>query len=323
MAKYDDHLPLYRQSEIYAREGVELERFTLADWVGRSAALLKPLADAVGEHVMAASKLHADDTPVPVLEPGRGRTKTGRLWVYVRDDRPSGSDDPPAAFYRYSPDRKGERPQAHLEPFTGVLQADAYAGFSELYRTNRIAEAACWAHARRKIYDVHAATASPIAEAALQWIAALYEIEDRARGRPPDERRRLRQAEAAPRLAELHAWLDQQRARLPSSSKLAGALRYSLKRWPALTRYTDDGRLEIDNNTAERALQSVAVGRKNYLFAGSDAGGERAAIVYTLIETAKLSGVNPYAWLTDVIARIADHPARKLEEFLPWAWASR
>ena len=191
VAKYDDHLPLYRQSEIYAREGVELERSTLVDWVGRSAALLKPLADAVGEHVMAASKLHADDTPVPVLEPGRGRTKTGRLWVYVHDDRPCGSDDPPAAFYRYSP--------------------------------------------------------------ALQRIAALYEIEDRARGRPPDERRRLRQAEAAPRLAELHARLDQQRARLRSSSKLAGALRYSLKRWPALTRYADDGRLEIDNNAAERA----------------------------------------------------------------------
>ena len=323
VAKYDDHLPLYRQSEIYAREGVELERSTLADWVGRSAMLLKPLADAVGEHVMAASKLHADDTPVPVLEPGRGRTKTGRLWVYVRDDRPSASDDPPAAFYRYSPDRKGEQPQAHLEPFTDVLQADAYAGFSELYRKNRIAEAACWAHARRKIYDVHTATASPIAEAALQRIAALYEIEDRARGRPPDERRRLRQAEAVPRLAELRAWLDQQRAKLPSSSKLAGALRYSLKRWPALTRYADDGRLEIDNNTAERALRSVTVGRKNYLFAGSDAGGERAAIIYTLIENAKLSGVNPYAWLTDVIARIADHPARKLEKLLPWAWAPR
>ena len=168
MAKYDDHLPLYRQSEIYAREGVELERSTLADWVGRSAALLKPLADAVGAHVMAASKLHADDTPVPVLEPGRGRTKTGRLWAYVRDDRPSGSEEPPAAFYRYSPDRKGERPREHLASFSGVLQADAYAGFAELYVTNRIAEAACWAHARRKVYEVHQATASPIAEAALE-----------------------------------------------------------------------------------------------------------------------------------------------------------
>ena len=322
VAKYDDHLPLYRQSEIYAREGVELERSTLADWVGRSAALLAPLAEAIGEHVMAASKLHADDTPVPVLEPGRGRTKTGRIWVYVRDDRPCGSEEPPAAFYRYSPDRKGERPQSHLEPFTGVLQADAYAGFDALYRKNRIVEAACWAHARRKIYDVHAATASPIAEGALQRIAALYEIEDRARGRPPDERRRLRQAEAAPRLAELRTWVDQQRARLPSNSKLAGALRYSLKRWPALTRYVDDGGIEIDNNAAERALRSVAVGRKNYLFAGSDAGGERAAVIYTLIETAKLSGVNPSAWLTDVIGRIADHPARRLKELLPWNWSA-
>ena len=272
---------------------------------------------------MAASKLHADDTPVPVLEPGRGRTKTGRIWVYVRDDRPSGSDDPPAAFYRYSPDRKGERPQGHLEPFSGVLQADAYAGFGELYRKNQIVEAACWAHARRKIYDIHAATASSIAEHALQRIAALYEIEDRARGRPPDERRRLRQAEAGPRLAELRTWLDQQHAKLPSSGKLAGALRYSLKRWPALTRYVDDGLIEIDNNAAERALRSVAVGRKNYLFAGSDAGGERAAVIYTLIETAKLSGVNPYAWLTDVIGRIADHPARKINELLPWEWSQR
>jgi len=323
VAKYDDHLPLYRQSEIYAREGVELDRSTLADWVGRSAALLKPLTDAIGEYVMAASKLHADDTPVPVLDPGRGRTKTGRLWVYVRDDRPSGSEEPPAAFYRYSPDRKGERPREHLEAFTGVLQADAYAGFAELYRKNRIVEAACWAHARRKIFDIYDATASPIAEQALERIAALYEIEARARWRPPDERRRLRQAEAAPRLAELRTWLDQQRAKLPAKSKLAGALRYSLSRWPALTRYIDDGRLEIDNNSAERALRGVAVGRKNYLFAGSDIGGERAAVIYTLIESAKLSGVNPQAWLTDVIARIADHPARKLDQLLPWAWSPR
>lgn len=323
VAKYDDHLPLYRQSEIYARDGVDLDRSTLADWVGRSAMLLQPLADAIGEYVMAASKLHADDTPVPVLDPGRGRAKTGRLWVYVRDDRPSGSEDPPAAFYRYSPDRKGERPRSHLEPFTGVLQADAYAGFGELYRKNRIAEAACWAHARRKIYDIYDATASPIAQQALQRIAALYEIEDRARGRPPDERRRLRQAEAAPRLKELRSWLETQRAKLPAKSKLAGALRYSLSRWPALTRYVDDGRLEIDNNAAERALRSVAVGRKNYLFAGSDTGGERAAVIYTLIESAKLSGVNPHAWLTDVIARIADHPARQLDQLLPWSWSPR
>ena len=322
VAKYDDHLPLYRQSEIYAREGVELERSTLADWVGRSAALLKPLADAVGVHVMAASKLHADDTPVPVLEPGRGRTKTGRLWVYVRDDRPSGSAEPPAAFYRYSPDRKGERPREHMAAFTGVLQADAYAGFTELYRQNRIAEAACWAHARRKIFEVHEATASPIAEAALARIAALYEIEQRARGRPPDERLRLRQAEAVPRLAELKTWLDQQRAKLPAKSKLAGAIRYSLTRWDALTRYAHDGRLEIDNNAAERALRGVAVGRKNYLFAGSDTGGERAAVIYTLIESAKLSGLNPHAWLTDVLARIADHPARKISDFLPWNWSA-
>ena len=323
VAKFDDHLPLYRQSEIYAREGVDLERSTLADWVGRSARLLQPLADAIGSHVMAATKLHADDTPVPVLDPGRGRTKIGRLWVYVRDDRPSGCDDPAAAFYRYSPDRKGERPREHLSGFTGVLQADAYAGFAELYRRNRIVEAACWAHARRKIYDVHDATASPIAADALERIAALYEIERRARGRPPSERLALRQAEAVPRLEELRSWLDTQRARLPAKSKLAGAIRYSLVRWDALTRYAHDGAVEIDNNTAERALRSVAVGRKNYLFAGSDVGGERAAVIYTLIESAKLNGVNPHIWLADVLARISDHSARKLEELLPWRWEPR
>jgi transposase len=323
VAKYDDHLPLYRQSEIYAREGVDLERSTLADWVGRSAALLQPLADAIGEHVMAASKLHADDTPVPVLDPGRGRTKTGRLWVYVRDDRPSGSQDPPAAFYRYSPDRKGERPREHLEPFSGVLQADAYAGFAELYRKNRIVEAACMAHARRKLHEIYEATASPIAEGALTRIAALYEIEDRARGRLPDERRRLRQVEAVPRLNELRSYLDRERARLPAKSKLAGAIRYSLVRWAALTRYADDGRVEIDNNAAERALRSVAVGRKNYLFAGSDAGGDRAAVIYSLIETAKLNAINPHTWLSDVIGRIADHPARQIDQLLPWNWSPR
>ena len=201
-----------------------------------------------------------------------------------------------------------------------MLQADAYAAFGELYRQNRITEAACWAHARRKIFEVHEATASPIAEAALARIAILYEIEQRARGRPPDERLRLRQAEAVPRLAELKTWLDQQRAKLPAKSKLAGALRYSLTRWDALTRYAHDGRLEIDNNNAERALRGVAVGRKNYLFAGSDTGGERAAVIYTLIESAKLSGLNPHAWLADVLARIADHPARRISDLLPWNW---
>jgi transposase len=322
VAKYDDHLPLYRQSEIYAREGVELERSTLADWVGRSAALLKPLADVVGSHVMAASKLHADDTPVPVLEPGRGRTKTGRLWVYVRDDRPSGSAEPPAAFYRYSPDRKGERPRKHLAAFTGVLQADAYAGFTELYRQNRIAEAACWAHARRKIFEVHEETGSPAARAILDAIAELFAIEQEIAGRTPERRLAERQARSLPRLAQLKALMDTTLARISRKATLAGAIRYATTRWDALTLYATDGRLEMTNNAAERAIRPLALGRKNYLFAGSDEGGRRAAVFYTLITTAKLNSLDPHAWLADVIGRIADHPVNRIGELLPWNWTA-
>ena len=318
VSKYADHLPLYRQAGIYAREGVELERSTLADWVGAAARLLDPLVKALSNHVLAAEKLHADDTPVPVLQPGRGTTKTGRLWTYVRDDRPAGSATPPAVWLRYSPDRKGVRPLEHLGSFTGILQADGYAGFDQLYETGRITEAACWAHVRRKFYDLHKATDSPLAAEALARIGALYTIEAEIRGRPPDERRQMRQARAGPLLAGLHGWLTATLTKIPTKSELAVAIRYALTRWAALTRYAEDGRIEIDNNAAERALRDVALGRKNYLFAGSDAGGERAAAIYSLLGTAKLNGLDPELYLRTVLERIADHPINRVDELLPW-----
>ncbi len=321
VSKYADHLPLYRQSGIYARQGVELARSTLADWVGRSATLLDPLIDALERHVMDGSTLHADDTPVPVLAPGTGRTRTGRLWTYVRDERGWGGEAPPAVLFRYAPDRRGDRPAGHLRAFTGDLHADGYAGFDRLYGA-KIAEVACWAHVRRKFFDVHAATGSATAREALDHIAGLYAVEDDVRGRPPDERRCERQARAGPLLAAFRSWLDATLPKLSRRSDLAVGIRYTLARWAALVRYIDDGHLEIDNNAAERALRGVAIGRKNWLFAGSDQGGHRAAAIFSLIETAKLNHVDPQAWLADTIARIADHPARRIDELLPWNYRS-
>jgi len=320
VSKYDDHLPLYRQAEIYAREGVELETSTLTGWVGATAAALKPLTDALAADVVASATLHADDTPVPVLTPGAGKTKTGRLWVYVRDERPFDGARPPAAVFCYSPDRKSEHPLRHLKPFTGVLHADGYAGFNGLYESGRITEAACWAHVRRKFFDVHEANGSPIAREALDRIAALYAIEKTINGSPPEDRRRRRQDQSVPIAEALRSWADATYIKLSAKSELALAFRYMHARWPALIRCFDDGRLALDNNPAERALRGVAIGRKNWLFAGSDQGGMRAAAMYSLIETAKLNGLNPEAYLTDVLARIADHPARRIAELLPWNW---
>jgi transposase len=321
VAKYGDHLPLYRQAEIYARDGVELSRSTLAGWVGRAAFELAPLVEAVEAHVLAGAHVHGDDTPVPVLAPGNGKTTTGRLWAYVRDERPWASEEPPAVFYRYSPDRKAIHPQSHLAAFRGSLQADGYAGFGELYRSGKVREVACWAHVRRKFFDIHAANGSPLAKEALDRIGELYAVEAAASGQPPDRRRDIRRSRAGPRLDAFKVWLDATLTRVSGKSELAGAIRYATSRWPQLTRYGDDGRLAIDNNAAERSIRAIALGRKNWLFAGSDAGGERAGALYTLLETAKLNGIDPEAWLRDVLARLATHPASRIADLLPWRWA--
>jgi transposase len=318
VSKYCEHQPLNRQSEIYAREGVDLDRSTMAGWVGAVSQLVAPVVEALRQHVVSAKKIHADDTPVPVLAPGTGKTKTGRLWTYVRDDRPAGDSTPPAVWFAYSPDRKGEHPRQHLETFRGVLQADAYAGFHHLYDTGQIIEAACWAHVRRKFFDLEQVHQSPIAREAIQRIAALYAIENDIRGKPPDERAKIRQARARPLLDDLRAWLERTLNSLSRKSETALAIRYALARWSALTRYVDDGSIELDNNPAERALRAVCLGRKNYLFAGSDNGGERAATFYSLIGTAKLNGIDPELYLRQLLERVGDHPINRISDLLPW-----
>lgn len=317
ISKYCDHLPLYRQSEIYAREGVDIPRSTMAGWIGKMSNLLAPIAERIETQVLEGEAIHTDDTPIPVLDPGRGKTKTGRLWAHVRDERPHGSKTPPAVFYKYSADRKGERPREYLKDYKGFLHADGYAGYEKLYG-DKIREVACMAHVRRKFFDIHKATNSPIAEEALKRIAALYEIEKRIRGKPPDERACVRQDEAKEKFEALHDWLQTTLPSVPGRGELAKAMRYAITRMKRMKAYLKDGRLELDNNIAERSVRGVAVGKKNYLFAGSDNGGESAAVIYSLVETAKLNGVDPHAWLAHVIANIADHPMKQIDDLLPW-----
>jgi transposase len=323
VSKFVDHLPLYRQSEIYAREGVELDRSTLGDWVGQAVWLLDPVVAAIRQSVFTADKIHGDDTTVPVLAPGLGRTKTGRLWVYVRDDRLFCGSAAPAAAYFFSPDRGAEHPTAHLASFTGFLQADGYAGFEGLYNPARskpgpIIEVACWAHCRRKFFDVWEATKSPLAKEALDRIAAVYAIEDKARFAPAPERVEHRK-ETGPLLAAFFAWANATVVKLSGKLELAKAFRYTITRREALTRFVSDGRLEADNNVAENAMRGIALGRRNYLFAGSNSGGERAAAIYTLVTTAKLNGLNPETYLRDILAKIAEgHTINRIDELLPW-----
>jgi transposase len=318
VSKYGDHQPLYRQSEIAARDKVTLDPANMGRWVGQCTALLNPLLEAVRRYAMAGSKIHADDTPIPVLAPGNKKTKTGRLWVYVRDDRRSGSAQPPAVWFAYSPNRQGVHPQAHLTDFKGVLQADAYAGFNELFIDGSIREAACMAHARRKLYDIHVRTPSDTTQKALDYIGELYGIEASIRGKLPAERLRVRQEKAKPLLETYEVWLRAKLETLSTKSETAKAINYSLNQWAALTLYCDDGTVEIDNNLAENALRCVSLGRKNFMFAGSDSGGERAAAMYSLIGSCKLNGIDPRAYLCHVLTCIADHPINRVDELLPW-----
>jgi transposase len=333
--KFGQHQPLNRQAERYAREGVPISLSTMADAVGASCKVLDPLLRLVEAHVMAAQRVHGDDTTVPVL--AKGQTEVGRIWVYVRDDRPFGGSDPPAAIFYYSRDRCGEHPQGHLANYSGILQADAFSGYTKLYEPERspglIEEASCWAHARRPFFieadvEKHArrkaagktSVLSPIAMEVLRMIDELFEIERTINGQSAEERRAVRQEHSAPLTAALRVYLKEQHPKLPRDHDLAKAMNYILKRWTSFTRFLDDGRVCLSNNAAERALRGIALGRKSWLFCGSDRGGQRAAAMYSLIVTAKMNDIDPQAWLADVLARINDHPASKLDELLPWNW---
>jgi len=318
VSKYCDHLPLYRQSEIYARDGVDLPRGLLAGWVSKSAALVEPMAAFIGRHALAGPRVHADDTPMPMLAPGRGKTQTARFWAYLRDDRPFAGPDPPAVFYEFTPDRKGEHPQRRLRDFRGILQADAYAGFNALYEMGRVVEAACWTHARRYFHDEVVANGSPIAREAIVRMQPLFAIEAEIHGQSPEARLAARQARSAPIMAELRTWLEATLRRISGKSDLAKAIRYTLTQWSALTLVLRDGRACLHNNAAEQKMRPLSLGRKNYLFAGSLEGGRRAAIIYTLIGTAELNGWDPQAYLRVLLERIAEHPINRIGELAPW-----
>jgi transposase len=328
VAKYSDHLPLYRQAQIFARHGIDLDRSTLANWVGRACWWLRPLAELLLGSILSSPKIFADDTPVPVLDPGRGRTKTGRLWSYARDDRPWQGPLPPAVAYVYSENRQGAHPQSHLAAFGGVLQVDGYAGFKALAgeqkerKEGAVQFAFCWAHVRRKFFDFHHATGSPIAAEALRRIAELYQIEARIRGRPPDQRAHIRQAQSRPLVEAMKTWLEGELARISAKSALADAIRYAVRHWTGLGLFLEDGRVEIDSNTVERTIRPIKLGAKNHLFAGSDGGAESWAVIASLIQTAKLNAVEPFAYLRDVLERIVSGKtkANELSSLLPWAW---
>ena len=337
--KFGCHQPLNRQSERYAREGIDISLSTLADLVGAGCTALAPLVARIEAHVFAAERLHGDDTTVPVL--AKGGTNTGRCWVYVRDDAPFGAKAPPAAAFYYSRDRGGEHPEAHLAGWAGVLQADAYSGYGQLYAADRrpgpITEAMCWSHSRRKFFelaDIAAAARrkskskapapiSPLALEAVRRIDALFAIERDIAGRSSDERRTIRQTLSRPLVEDLETWMRDNRAKLSRHNPVAGAMDYMLKRWASFARFLGDGRIDLSNNAAERALRGIALGRKSWLFAGSDRGGRRAATMYTMIVTAKMNDVDPQAWLADVLARIASHPLHRLDDLLPWNWKNR
>ncbi len=333
VSKFDDHVPLYRLNEIFARMGADIPDTTLVDWCGRAMRTLRPLVERIEADVMASDLLHADDTPIRVLDRSRrgeglGKgVKQGRIWTYVRDQRPWSGTAPPGAVYHFSPDRKGEHPRRHLENSSGILQADAYAGFRELYEPQgngppRFREAACWAHLRRDFHDVWTATQSTIAREALDRIGALYDVEREISGRSADERLAVRKVHSAPKVAAFKAWAEAQLGRVSGKSDLAKAFRYALRRWPAFCLFLEDGRVGIDNNPAERGMRPIGVGRRNWLFAGSDTGGETLARAMTIIETAKMNGLDPQAYLADVLDRIHDHKVNRLDDLLPWNWRS-
>ena len=320
--KYRAHLPLNRQSDIYAKEGIDLDVSTLADWVGACTATLAPLVDEIEKHVLTGQRIHADDTTVPVL--AKNQCTTGRLWTYVRDDAPFGGTAAPAALFHYSPDRGAEHPAKHLARYSGLMQADAYSGYTKLYAAGRqpglINEAACWAHARRKFFELAELQKAPLAIEAVRRIDTLFAIEREINGLTPDVRCAVRQDRSKPLVEAYEKWLREERRKLSSKNPVAKAMDYSLKRWGAFARFLDDGRVCMSNNAAERAIRGFAVGRRNWTFCGSDSGGRRAAAIYTLIETCKLNDVDPRAWLADILARLPDHPARQITELLPWNW---
>ena len=324
VSKYADHLPLYRQAQIYARQGITLDRSTLADWVGRAAWHLRPVHERLLEKLKASSKLFADETTAPVLDPGRGRTKTGQLWAYARDDRPWQGGDPPGVAYVYAPDRKAERPIAHLAGFSGILQVDGYGGYQTLAEKSGATLAFCWAHVRRRFYELAAAGPAPIASEALRRIAELYRIEDDIRGQPAKARHAARQERSRPIVAKLEPWLREKLGLISQKTKLAEAIRYTLSRWEGLTRFLDDGRIEIDSNTVERSIRPIALNRKNALFAGSDGGAEHWAVIASLIETCKLNDVEPLGYLAHVLTRIVNgHPNSQIDDLLPWAYIAK